>query len=268
MGYETIVRSCLYNWLGYGNLNAQTWFIGTEEGGEEFSKTGRLTIRQSLAKRAKFDLAMDFKAVWKDSYEYLDQHEFENLLKNHGNVWRYITAFYLYQSKGISYFRERDIKKEVECFFGEKFGDLKGEFFFCEFLPLPFPSSRKGKLLEPYQEIWKSKLDYENEVMPARFAQIMQEITERNNIKYIVCFDKRFIQFLLALKHNTKPMYWQANNNTKGKYCLFSLKLKPNRSIRVIGTPFFAFRKGCVGNYKPEKNSVRGFSYAASRVKQ
>ena len=35
MSFQKLVRSCLYNWLGYGNLNGETWFIGTEEGGAD-----------------------------------------------------------------------------------------------------------------------------------------------------------------------------------------------------------------------------------------
>jgi len=32
---RALVKSCLFNWLGYGKINSSIWFIGTEEGGEE-----------------------------------------------------------------------------------------------------------------------------------------------------------------------------------------------------------------------------------------
>jgi hypothetical protein len=66
---ESLIRSCLYNWLGYGNVNGEIWFIGTEEGGAEIWRNEIQTLESSLTIRSKFSIAMDFKCVWEDLYK-------------------------------------------------------------------------------------------------------------------------------------------------------------------------------------------------------
>jgi len=66
MTFEDLVRSCLYNWLGYGNLNGKIWFIGTEEGGAEIWRQSTKTLEESLKLRSSYNIAMDFKTVWEN----------------------------------------------------------------------------------------------------------------------------------------------------------------------------------------------------------
>ena len=67
--FGSLVRSCLYNWLGYGNPNGVVWFVGTEEGGAEIWRIPTQTLEQSLMKRSTFSLAMDFREVWENQYQ-------------------------------------------------------------------------------------------------------------------------------------------------------------------------------------------------------
>jgi len=61
---KLLVPSCLYNWLGYGNLHGHVWFIGTEEGGAEIWRQQTKTLEESLNIRSHFNLNMDFIDVW------------------------------------------------------------------------------------------------------------------------------------------------------------------------------------------------------------
>jgi len=44
-----LVEPCLYNFLGYGNLDSPVWFIGVEEGGAEVWRKETLTLEDSAA---------------------------------------------------------------------------------------------------------------------------------------------------------------------------------------------------------------------------
>jgi hypothetical protein len=56
---EQLVRSCLYNWLSYGNVGGSIWFIGTEEGGYEVLRAQTRSLEESLVIRSNFKLAED-----------------------------------------------------------------------------------------------------------------------------------------------------------------------------------------------------------------
>lgn len=43
---ESLVKSCLYNWIGYGNINSPIWFIGIEEGGAEIWREKTQTLEE------------------------------------------------------------------------------------------------------------------------------------------------------------------------------------------------------------------------------
>ena len=86
------VAPCLYNWLGYGNLNSPWWFMGTEEGGAEIWRKQKMTgqpdlsIAESLRLRSGFALSMDFPKVWEELYG-LPLERFKG-----ATVWRYVAA--------------------------------------------------------------------------------------------------------------------------------------------------------------------------------
>ena len=65
-----LINQCLYNWLGYGNLNGDLWFIGIEEGGAEIwrDRIATLSIEDSLRERSRFHLSCSFSEVWEDVY--------------------------------------------------------------------------------------------------------------------------------------------------------------------------------------------------------
>ena len=151
--YERLVRSSLYNWIGYGNVNASVWFLGVEEGGAEIWRHRTKTLEQSLEIRSKFHLQMDFRHVWEDLYNI-------PLSSWTGpNVWRYIAAF-------ILEFEGRDATVENindYIFYAKQLGRESSNHFLGEMMPLPKPSK---KSIKPYESIWSSVNDYYDEVGP------------------------------------------------------------------------------------------------------
>ncbi len=159
MSFQKLVRSCLYNWLGYGNLNGETWFIGTEEGGAEIWRQKTQTLESSLNHRRHFSLSMDFKTVWEDIYG-IPLHSFKGPC-----VWRYMAA-YLLSSDGYELNQER-INNYV--FVEKKLGSSNSNHFMCELLPLP---KRSKNDIQDYQSIWKTIKAYHREVIPRRFEPV------------------------------------------------------------------------------------------------
>jgi hypothetical protein len=90
---ENTIKSCLYNWLGYGNLNTPIWFMGMEEGGEEIWRQGTHSLESSLLTRSQFKLAMDFKYVWEELYKI----PLESFVSRRGALtsWHFMAAFLL-----------------------------------------------------------------------------------------------------------------------------------------------------------------------------
>lgn len=86
---ESLVKSCLYNWLGYGNINSTVWFIGIEEGGAEIWREKTQTLESSLKNRKDFSISMDFYNVWEDTYG-INLNNFRGI-----TVWHYIVSFIL-----------------------------------------------------------------------------------------------------------------------------------------------------------------------------
>ena len=86
---KDLVDSCLFNWLGYGQVNSPIWFIGMEEGGAEVWRNKTKTLKQSLEIRSRFRLQMDFQYVWEDLYN-VSLDSFKG-----PTVWRFMAAFLL-----------------------------------------------------------------------------------------------------------------------------------------------------------------------------
>lgn len=265
--HRSLIRNCLYNWLGYGKLDAETWFVGMEEGGAEVWRKPEkpLSLEESLAKRTSFDLAMDFQKVWRTMYGYDDIGDgFPYLIASRNNVWRYVAAFYLYQNGTIS---SQSTKKEVEDkideFLRKDFGTKKADLFLCEFMPLPRRNRKDWP--ELYQNVWPSAKAYYEEVMPKRFRLIVNEILKRPKIKQIVSFSSDFTEYLLnAPDENGKLMFgdytikerWMAED--KKHYAIYSVRLTRGRSILVLKSPFFGYM-----GYNIEWYEKKGLPYAA-----
>jgi hypothetical protein len=222
--FEKLVRSCLYNWLGYGDINAPVWFIGMEEGGAEIWRQETRTLEESLQLRSKYDLAMDFLEVWENRYGI-------NFGLFHGiSAWHYIAAFLL-SLRGV----QPESNKIRHFLFGAKeLGSLESDHFLCEFLPLP---RRSHNSMEGYESVWKSVERYRKEVIPQRFELITTTLKVNSGVKLLVSYDKTFTAYALSYYPYKIVKEWK---DTRGKlFHLYSLELDKNKRIYLLSTPFF-----------------------------
>lgn len=222
---EKLVRSCLYNWLGYGNLNSPIWFMGMEEGGAEIWRQKTKTLEESLIIRSTFKLQMNFQKVWEEFYE-IPLETFKG-----ANVWHFIAAFLL-EWEGSCV----DSKAIKDYIFGTKqLGREDGNHFLGELMPLP---KKSKEFIEPYEAIWKSNKEYEDEVLALRFKIIQETLLNNPNVQVIVSYDKRltskFLNYFASVFEKVKE--WK---NGKEEYCLYKITLSNGRIIFLQSTPFF-----------------------------
>lgn len=222
---ENLVRSCLYNWIGYGNVNAPIWFMGIEEGGAEIWRNRTKTLEQSLELRSTFNIQMDFKHVWEDLY-----HVSLNTF-NGPNVWRYMTAFLLaFEGKQFS---SNDIYDYL--FVSKRLGRENANHFMGELMPLPKHSKQS---IEPYVSIWASAQEYYEEVGKKRFSLIRETLEKNYGVKLIVSYDKVFTEkFLTYFSGEMKKLaHWEYGNE---KYSIYKVTISHNRIVYMLSTPFF-----------------------------
>jgi len=222
--YRKSIEPCLYNFLGYGNLNGSTWFLGAEEGGAEIWRFSKLTVDESLSLRSQFKLAMDFRHVWEDLYG-IPLDNFKG-----PTTWRYMAAFLL-SMQGITPDTE-SVRRYV--FEDKKLGSLEGDHFMCEFMPLPKPFNDS---MEPYCSIWNATKQYKQEVAPKRLEIINEVLQKNKDIKLIISYDKHATVQLLHGFYYEKAREWIILN--KQRYYLWLLKKDETRKVYLLQTPFF-----------------------------
>jgi hypothetical protein len=225
LGYESNIRDCLYNWLGYGNLNGQIWFIGTEEGGAEIWRQSTKTLEDSLHIRSEFKLNMDFRSVWEDLYS-IPLEQFRGPC-----VWRYMAAFLL-SMEGIAITSEI-INKYI--FIDKQLGINDSNHFMCELLPLP---KRCKNDISDYKKIWNSISDYHKEVIPRRFTLIQETLTKNQDVKFVISYEHLLTKQILE--------YFQGNvrilnewNYKSEQYVQYEINVGDNRQVVFLATPFF-----------------------------
>ncbi|WP_342542433.1 hypothetical protein MHH33_16855 [Paenisporosarcina sp. FSL H8-0542] len=238
-----LVESCLYNWLGYGQVNSPIWFMGMEEGGAEVWRNKTLTLDESLECRSNFNLQMDFQYVWENLYGVpLDSFKGPT-------VWRFIAAFLLeLESEQVDATSINDF-----LFISKKLGRNESNHFLAELMPLPKPSRAN---IQPYQNIWNTVRAYEKDVKEKRFDLIKEVLIKNSEVQLIVSYDRSltemiFNHFQINIE---KARSWKVNTE---QYHLHKFNLIGKRTIYLLVTPFF-------GNGRV---SYEGISKATKEVK-
>ncbi len=239
---ESLIKSCLFNWLGYGNLNSPIWFIGTEEGGAEVWREKTKSLESSLQIRSEFDVSMDFYQVWENLYK-VDLKNFKGI-----TVWHFIACFLLsWQGKKRTSDNVRNF-----IFHDKKLGRLESEHFLCELFPLPKKSKDS---IEDYVHIWPTVKKYQTMVLPGRFDLITRNLLENKEVKLLVSYERTINNLFLENYRNHKKIDDWAF--MKQKYSLYKILLNENRVIFLLATPFFG--QGQI--------SYEGLALAASKAK-
>ena len=242
MNFAQLTRSCLYNWLGYGNINGRIWFIGTEEGGAEIWRQQTKTIEESLQLRSHFTLSMDFRTVWEDLYG-IPLESFKGPC-----VWRYMAAFLL------SYSGSEVNTGSVNSFvFNQKLlGTAGSDHFLCELLPLP---KRTKSSIDDYKTVWETINAYHKEVIPRRFELIRDALIINTGVQLVLSYEQLLTEKVLENFECEMVQDWSHN---KEEYRLYKLFLTHNRAIYLLSTPFF-------GN---GRISYQGIKLAAENMKK
>lgn len=225
-----IIDKRLYNWIGYGNINGNIWFIGTEEGGAEIWRQGiaTLTLENSLIKRSKFSLSCSFKAVWEDIYG-IPLDSFKGI-----TAWHFMSAFILaIENKKVE---SKTIKEFL--FINKSLGSFDSNHFMCELLPLP----KKSETDFPYIGKWANVQEYTNEVIEKRFSMISDAIEKSSGAKLIIVYDDK-TQTLIKEKWgkniNDCRVFEYSNNGKKPQKYLLHLSTIADKNIIFLFTPFF-----------------------------
>lgn len=220
-----LVKSCLYNWLGYGNLNGDIWFIGSEEGGAEIWRCKTLSLEESLNLRKDYSLSMGFKEVWENKYG-IPLESFKG-----PNVWRYMAAFLLNINSMVA--KKSEIQNFV--FIDKRLGDKNSNHFLCELLPLPKISKNN---ISPYNEIWSNISEYYNEVLIKRFDLINNTLKENKNVKLIIAYEFMLVDMMLDYFTDEYELLseWKHKEEI---YVLYKINLSNDRKILLLKTPFF-----------------------------
>lgn len=238
---KNLVQECLYNWLGYGELNSPTWIIGTEEGGSG----EKIQLESALKLRSSFNLSMDFRYVWENLYGV----DLQNV--KGPTIWRYAACFLLsLQNKNRS---PEDIKKFV--FIDKRLGRKNADHFICEFLPLP---KKNKNSIEDYVHIWPTTEEYHREVALKRFSIIDKNIRNNEKIKLMVSYESMFTRSMTDYYKNYivgEPKKWSCK---KQHYCLYEIKLSQDRNIFLLSTPFFGLGQ----------ISYAGLDFASQKIKK
>lgn len=226
MPTEQLVRSCLYNWLGYGKLNSPIWFMGMEEGGAEIWSLNTRSLDESLHLRSQFDLAMDFRTVWEDTYGI----PLSTFRRKGLTAWHFMAAFLL-GMEGLLV-DSSTIRKFV--FEDKLLGRTYSNHFMCEFLPLPRASHTS---MDGYKAVWKSPREYEREVTRKRLDLIKNTLIMNRDVKLLVSYDRNFTSLFIRQFPSNSRNEWR---DERGKgFVLYKCELTSTRTVHLLSTPFF-----------------------------
>ncbi|WP_338469614.1 hypothetical protein R4Z10_12400 [Niallia sp. XMNu-256] len=239
---ENLIHSCLYNWLGYGNLNAPIWFIEMEDDGPEIWENRTKTLEESLKLRSNFNLQMDFQFVLEELYEIPLES------RRNSNIWMYMAAFL----KEFSGEKATDQNIQQYLYHEKKLGKLDSSHFIGKFRPLP---KKAIMSMEPYQAIWDSTKIYEEEIGSERISLIKENLINHPNVQLLITYESDITDKLLNCftDHIKKISLWQLNNE---KYVLYQIKLSKERNVLLLSSPFFSH----------EQISIKGIRDCVTRI--
>jgi hypothetical protein len=159
----------LLNFIGYGRLDADIWFLGPEEtGGDE----------RKIRDRLNFQQVEDSDQAQKTLGASLHQFGEENLL----GAWRGMCEIML-TLEG-----RQPSSENIRSYRAENLGRAQGSTLLCELLPIPMPiGSLWGydTLLPQYP----SRQAYNAAVKPLRF-EFFRQLIKQNPPKIIVAYDQ------------------------------------------------------------------------------
>ena len=152
---------------GYGNLNADYWFVGWEE---------------HVARDRDPIEELRVRATWPDI---ADLGEANTSLGTHFNhyvpTWAVMIKFLL-RLKGVPDWADGRVVRDYQV---DRLGRHRGESFLAEVLPLPSPSTADW----PYTGLFVNRDDYQRQVRPKRLDLLRRTALDASP-KFAICYGK------------------------------------------------------------------------------
>ena len=161
----------LLTFQGYGNPGGEFWFVGMEEQGEGTA----LELRWRLT----FGVIEDLKAAQerRENFRAGDRFNPERLIPTWATMCKIVLRL-----KGAADWTNRD---EIRRYQVARLGQLNGETFLTEVLPLPARNTRHWPDDSPIH----TREQYECEVRPRRIAKL-RELYAQHAPRYVFCYGK------------------------------------------------------------------------------
>ena len=178
---QSKLTSFMERFFGYGNLSAEIWFVGMEEGGGDSLAeiVRRLEIWDELEKPTVADLFQFHDRLGKLQY-------FSGAKPKLQATWKML-ARYALSSEGAA-----TDTQSVRSFQAQRLGREDSNTCLLELLPLPSPSTSHWMYSEltNMREL-KTRSHYRKVMIPRRIKQI-RELIDRNKPKVVVFYGKTY----------------------------------------------------------------------------
>lgn len=231
---RTLVQPIIERWLGHGNPNGRYWFIGIEE---SFGRWGwQENLEEYLRTLADFGLAGDIRGAFdNDAYSLSDWKG--------PSTWRYQAAFLKQIEDDFEDILNEESPGQAAFNFAfreNRVGSLAttdSRALTAELLPLPIKTD------EPewsYKDIWNSRDEYLNEVLPIRINLIWESLLEYSTVEYVIVYGKNNETSLgLRILSGSRDGPETTIPTSLGDSQVYSLEFVDDRTVTLIHTPFF-----------------------------
>jgi hypothetical protein len=164
----------LFDFVGYGRLDAPLWFLGMEE-----SVNVLTDLEQSLAAREGFGTTQDLAEGQRVLGLPLDERRRLNL------VWHFMAKL---ARCVVDLATDWDDTQLAAHYVRQRLGRRDGETLLGELLPLP----KRGSSQWPpeYLRWYPSRVVYEEQVAPLRLARL-QQLAAHHRPRLVVCYGKK-----------------------------------------------------------------------------
>lgn len=249
------MRDCLYNWIGYGNLDGKCWIVGREESFSLQPCEKVDTREEYLRLRREFDTTVDFGHTWENVFgRRVEDGETKGV-----STRRYQAAFVLALSGETVTRNGSPLSNKIRKFVYEnkKLGDINGNNLSAELFPL---DKKSNDTIEPYGHIWDTPSEYKNEVLPRRLDLFERGLKESDGVEYLVTYAKEE-DFAVPMRDRfeSERIGTYDSGGSGDDYVVDRLRIG-NKDVRMIHSPFLGFGRVSYSGIEAVSQEVKTLS--------